>query len=668
MSDKKISYLSRNFDDYKQSLLEYVKKYYPKIADNFSDASIGTWLIEIVAAVADNLSFHLDRTFSETQIDSANQASSVYAIARNNGFKIPGPRPAIAEETFSCIVPVYNSKQTNDESLYGMPNVSYMPTIKRGTKLSSGGQYFEVMDDIDFSEQFNSDGYSDRTMYANTDSNGNINSYTLTKKALIMAGQSKVYTQYFSHSDITPFMEVILPDKNILSIESIIFKDGNSYEASPTMSEFMIPNEYEMLNKQEIRRFFEVNSLTEQYRWGVDTKVEGTTVDGEAISYTYGFNDVINKAVVPTCTVVKGEWIPITQKFITEYTDNGYLKIIFGCGQQVGSSREYYSDFADFNKYQVSKMIQNDFMGRLPNGNTTMYVLYRVGGGEESNVAANTITSFSNLNVDFPKCYTDNATANKMAAVKKSITCTNALPSISGKNAPNVEEIKSMIKYHNAAQERCVTLKDYEERVLLMPSKYGTPFRVTAVEENNKIMLYILGIDNNGYLSDKIPVVMIQNIENYLSKYRTINDFVEIKNGRIINISIEMDLFVDKNYIVENVLLDVNKTIKEYMNVSKHKLGEDIYVGDIERVVGNVPGVLNVIETRIFNEFGEGYSETITTQAIMEGDTEETEGISRSNAYEIDLLANQYILNGETDEMFEIKYPEKDIRIKVMQR
>jgi hypothetical protein len=41
---------------------------------------------------------------------------------------------------------------------------------------------------------------------------------------------------------------------------------GNSYEASPTMSEFMIPNEYEMLNKQEIRRFFEVNSLTEQYR------------------------------------------------------------------------------------------------------------------------------------------------------------------------------------------------------------------------------------------------------------------------------------------------------------------------------------------------------------------------------------------------------------------
>jgi hypothetical protein len=63
MSDKKISYLSRNFDDYRQSLLGMVKKYYPQIANSFNDASIGSWLIDIVAAVADNLSFHLDRTF-----------------------------------------------------------------------------------------------------------------------------------------------------------------------------------------------------------------------------------------------------------------------------------------------------------------------------------------------------------------------------------------------------------------------------------------------------------------------------------------------------------------------------------------------------------------------------------------------------------------------------
>jgi hypothetical protein len=664
MSDKKISYLSRNFDDYKQSLMEFVKKYYPQIANNFNDASVGSWLIEIVAAVADNLSFHLDRTFSETQIDSASEASSVYAIARNSGFKVPGPRPSVAEETFSCVVPVYNRDSTNDSSLYGMPNTSLMPVIKRGTKLYSGSHYFEVMDDIDFSEQFNSDGYSDRTLYANTDANGNINSYTITKKALIVGGQSKIYTQVLSDSDINPFMEIILPDKNILSIDSILVKEGTHFEANPTMSEFMTQTEYTKMNNQEMWRYFEVNSLTEQYRWGDDNKVSGTTKQGESVVYTYGFNDIEKNTVIPTCTAVKGEWIPITQKFITEYTDSGYLKVIFGCGEQAGATRDYYCNMSDISKYQVSRMIRNNFLGKLPKGGTTLYILYRIGGGSESNVAANTITSFSNLSVDFPTCYESNNTANILGKIKNSIACTNELPSVSGKDAPSVEEIKNMIKYHSSSQERCVTVKDYEERLLLMPSRYGTPFRVSVVEENNKIMIYLLGIDNNGHLSDKIPVIMVNNIENYLSKYRTINDFIEIKNGRIINISIEMELFVDKNYTVENVLLEVNKSIKEYMSVNKHQLGSDIYVGDIERVVGNVPGVLNVIDTRIFNEFGEGYSETRTTQAVIEYDEENV----RTNSYEFDLIANQYMLNGETDEMFEIKYPDRDIRIKVMQR
>lgn len=663
MSDKKISYLSRNFEDYRNSLLSFVKKYYPQIANNFNDASVGSWLIDIVSAVADNLSYHLDRTFSETQIDTASEPSSVYSIARSCGLKVPGPRPSIAEETFSCIVPVYHPSNQNDPSNIGMPNMSLMPTIKKGTKLYSGSNYFEVIDDINFAEQFNSDGYSDRTQYANIDANDNIVSYTITKKALVLGGQSKVYRRVLDMSDVYPFMEVVLPDKNIIGVESIIFKDGDTYSVDPLMSEFMMKNEYSNENNNETWRYFEVNSLGEQYRWGDDTKVNGTTVEGEAVVHTYGFHDAFANVNIPTATVVKGEWIPLTQKFITEYTDNGYLKIIFGCGEEHGATRDYYANMSDFNKYQASKIVKNNFLGKLPKPNTTMYVLYRVGGGSQSNVAANTITSFSNLDVSFPMCYNDTKMANIMGAVKKTIKCTNEYPSVAGKDAPSADEIKAMIKYHNASQERCVTLKDYQERILLMPSRYGTPFRVSVVEANNKVMIYLLGIDNNGYLSDKIPVVMIENIENYLSKYRTINDFVEIKNGRIINISIEMDLFVDKNYTIESVLLDVNNTIKNYMDITKHELGEDIYIGDIEREVGTVPGVLNVIETRVFNEYGNGYSETITTQQTVDnGD------LDNSYSTEIDLSASQYTLNSENDEMFEIKYPDKDIRIRVMQR
>ena len=49
---------------------------------------------------------------------------------------------------------------------------------------------------------------------------------------------------------------------------------------------------------------------------------------------------------------------------------------------------------------------------------------------------------------------------------------------------------KYIIKYDKGAQDRCVTTKDYIDRVLMMPPEYGTPFRVGCSEDNNKIMLY----------------------------------------------------------------------------------------------------------------------------------------------------------------------------------
>ena len=156
--------------------------------------------------------------------------------------------------------------------------------------------------------------------------------------------------------------------------------------------------------------------------------------------------------------------------------------------------------------------------------------------------------------------------------------------------------------------------------------------------------------------------IIIENIENYLSMYRSINDFVEIKSGRIINISIEADLYLDKNYNSTDVISKIIKTIKEYMDINKHELGEDIYISDLEREVSQVDGVLNLIDLRVYNEYGDAYSKTRCTQPIVESDGDE----SRDR---IDLDESDYILVTDSDEMFEIKYPdENDIRIRAKLR
>ena len=59
-------------------------------------------------------------------------------------------------------------------------------------------------------------------------------------------------------------------------------------------------------------------------------------------------------------SITKGEWKPLKQKFITEYTDNGYLKIIFGAGANSGQEDKTTDAITDFSKYQISKMINNE--------------------------------------------------------------------------------------------------------------------------------------------------------------------------------------------------------------------------------------------------------------------------------------------------------------------
>ena len=666
MAEKKISYLNRTFSDYKQALKEYIEEYYPQVADSLSDASIGSWLIDLAATIGDNLSFYIDRALAETNIDTAQSKNSILSIARSNGFKIPGPKGSMAEEEFSCDLPPV-SDNDNSGSQIGMPNWAYAPILKKGTKLSSQNQTFELMHDIDFSEQFDSNGVSNRTITPVKNSNGKIVKYTIKKYDTIVAGESKIYKQAINAADIKPFMEILLPDKNVMEIESILFKDGTDYHLNPTMNEFMREEEYtksgETADKTDTYRFFEVDHLTEQYRWGDSIYKDGNQAEALPKTYTYDYMQTDNNGIAwkyPVMSITKGEWKPLKQKFITEYTDNGYLKIIFGAGANSGQDDKITDAITDFSKYQISKMINNDSMGVLPKAGWTMFVLYRVGGGAASNVPKGSIKTISLLNMEVGRCLNTQKDATILSAVKNSLKVTNTTPSVSGKDAPTVDEIRAMIKYNSGAQERCVTLKDYESRILKMPPRYGSAFRLRAVEENNKVMLYLLGIDNEGKLTDEIPEKLSDNISNYLSMYRTINDYVEIKSGRIINISIEADIYVDKNYNKGDVGKSVVNAITSYMGINKHQMGEDIFIGDLEKEISKIDGVINLTGMRVFNEYGTGYSGTRTSQTIME---EETEGQS-----EIDLETNDYILNSEPDEMFELKYPESDIRLRIKTR
>lgn len=644
--EKSISYLNRNFEDYRQALIDYSKKYYPDLDVNWDDASVGSWLVDINADVADNLSYHIDRVFQETNINSANERASLYALARNIGFKVPGPKGAMAEVEFSCYIPIKEDSK---------PNYDYAPIIRRGTKLAGGSQMFELLDDVDFSLQFDSDGNSNRTIYPMVNSNGIITQYRVTKLAVVVAGETKIHRQVLRSKDISPFMEILLPDENVMNVESVVVKDGTNIITNPTYGEFYYDGED--INETcsgdtdtERYRFFEVESLAQQYRWGDALDKEGKA---QIIEYNYDG--------VPTYSVVKGEWKEVKHKFITEYTDKGYLKLIFGSG--IDSSVDIQTDCKTFSKFLIQRIIRNDNLGYLPKPNTTMFVLYRAGGGKVSNLAKGAINNIVYLNAEI-----GGTNPSIRDAVKRTISVVSTSPSVSGKDMPTEQELKYLIKYNTGSQNRCVTVKDYIAQLLKLPPRYGTPFRVGVNEENNKIMLYLIGLDNNGKLDGILPTALIQNIRDYIAGYRMINDYIEIKSGKIINIGFDVDIYIDKNYNKSDVIANVITVISNYMDVNKHNMGDDIFVGDIQKEISKVDGVLNVIKLDVYNYFNGSYSPTKTTQET-EGVVEAVTGDNVSGSrIKIDLDASDSVIFSEGDSMLEIKFPENDISIRCKTR
>jgi hypothetical protein len=666
--EKKINYLSRSFEDIKNELIKFSNKYYPEITDDFNDSSIGAWFIDLVSAVGDDLSYHTDRQYQETDIDSANLRSTVLNMARTNGVKIPGRKSSICEVEISCVLPT-------DSHDISKPNWDYAPIMQRTSVVSAGNYNYELTEDVNFGEQFNSDGYSNRKIVPARDGNGNITGYTISKSTIVINGNTKVYRKVISSTDLKPFMEVILPEDNVMEVESIIFKETADYSSSPSIYEYFIDAEEYRISKDAVMtyRFFECDSLADQWRFGTDTNFDNCVINNIYNPHKYeDYTEGGDSASTRTTRYYVGKWKPIRQKFITEYTDNGYTKIIFGSGnsyEQLPSKQTPYGD------YVASKQINNDMLGILPKEGWTMYVLYRVGGGTSTNLGPGSINKITLANIDWGEniSKTDGATRGNVIT---SFKVTNLSTAVAGKDEPSTEEIKYLMKYNNSAQNRAVTVKDYQVKLMQMPSKYGAPFRSCVIETNNKIEMDFLGLNSEGQLDSALPQTLVQNVIEYMTHYKQINDYIEIKSGRIYNIGIAVEAFIDKNYNVANVVSNVIETITNYFDVDKHVMGEDIFVGDLEKEITLQDGVLSLISLKVYKIWYGGYSpDKCPLPAKAEGSacdvvTDTSFVLRDSNALieEIDLDAVDRVLYSDYNSMYEIKQPSIDIQLKIKTR
>jgi hypothetical protein len=297
-------------------------------------------------------------------------------------------------------------------------------------------------------------------------------------------------------------------------------------------------------------------------------------------------------------------------------------------------------------KVNLASYLNNMSLGSIPKAGTTLFVKYRIGGGKSSNLGVNVINSVDDVefNVNGP-----NGTVNSQ--VVSSLRVSNVTPAIGGADQPTIEEIRNMVAYNFAAQNRAVTLNDYKSLIETMPSTFGAPAKVNVMEEDNKVRIKLLSYDDLGNLTDTVSNTLKNNIINYLSEYRMINDYIDIASGEVIDFGLEIDLHIDKNENPTDIVRTVIQNTTSFFAIEKRKMGDPLFVGDLKREIGNVGGVTNVIDVRVFNKIGGQYSSTEVAQAYSDTLTKE-------------ILQSDMTIFMKSNQIFQIRFPNIDIKVR----
>lgn len=85
-----IKYTNREFDSIKDDLIKYAKRYYPNNYNDFTQASFGSMMFDMVAYVGDMMSYYVDYQANESFLDTSVEFSNLRKHARALGYSYSG--------------------------------------------------------------------------------------------------------------------------------------------------------------------------------------------------------------------------------------------------------------------------------------------------------------------------------------------------------------------------------------------------------------------------------------------------------------------------------------------------------------------------------------------------------------------------------------------------
>jgi hypothetical protein len=615
--DKDVKYLSKDYNGFKNQLIEFTQTYFPNNFNDFSEGNPGMMFLEMAAYVGDVLSFYTDTQLRESFLSLAQDKKNIYNLAYSMGYKPKITSAANVNLELSQLVP---SKPSEDYE----PDYDFALTINKNSTFTSteGASFYTTKDSrFGFSSSFEP---TDIKVYQ-YDSSNNPEYYLLKKTIPAVSGETK--TQSFIIGSAEKFKTLNLFDPDIISIESITDSEGNTWYEVPYLAQDIIFEEVQNLgtNDPTLQQYNNQTPYLLKIKRKSKRFISRVRSDNSIdIQFGAGTSDKADEQIIPN-------------------PDN------IGLGIKDGRSK---LDAA----YDPSNFLYTRAYGEVP-ANTTLTVTYLVGGGLKSNVNSNTITQVGTLSTTNKP----NVNSSMINFSKTSITCTNPQAARGGGAGETLEEIRMNTMAHFSSQQRTVTKNDYLIRTLSMPSQLGRVSKAFIMQDDqtsplttepNRIPnplalnLYTLGYDSNNYLTTLNDATK-NNLSTYLEQYRMLTDAINIKNAFIINFQLEFEITTFKNYNNQQVLLQCISELQSYFQIDKWQINQPISISEVQNLIGGVDGV-QTVESLTFNNVSgtaQGYSQYKYgfTKATRDG----------------------VIYPSMDPSIFELKYPNSDINGRV---
>ena len=608
---RNISYLNKDFNDFRNALINYTKTYFPTTYTDFSPASPGMMFMEQASYVGDVISFYLDNQIQENFLQFARQTNNLYELAYMYGYK---PKTTALATTDIDLFQLVPSKIVSGSYL---PDFDYALEIAENTEITSNGTNsttFTVQDSTDFSVSSSLDT-TDITVAQTTA--GFPTYYLLRKRRKAISGD--IQTTTFTFGEHQEFPTVQITGENIAQILDVVDSDGNVW--------------------------YEVNYLGQD---AVFNGVKNTNVNDP--------NNSTQSDDTPYVLQLK----KVQRRFATRFLDNFTLQIQFGSGNasetdeeitpnsdNVGLGLPYEQDKLT-TAFSPTNFIFTNTYGIAPS-NTTLTVRYITGGGVAANVEANRLTNIDTSRTTFLKSGLNSNTAQY---VFNSITSNNPQAASGGGSGDSITEIRQNTISNFSTQLRNVTADDYLVRSLSMPAKFGDISKALVERpkgeySNTTLDIYTLTFDANRKL--KTPSRALKNnLKTYLNQYKMIGDSVTIKDGFIINIGCDFEIITLPNVNNNEVLRACIEALQRYFNIDNWQINQPIILRDINVLLDQVSGVQTVKRVTISNKAGT------------------TSGYSRFG-YDIEGATQNGIIYPSLDaSIFELKYPNQDITGKIV--